>query len=130
MITKLRNIITLARTWVVVVKYDTEVCIWDRFREKGPSAYYKICYKSALCLNRCNSRTVHAIDFLFSTRHTTPFQYVKLYCGILHKLCADVTRSDSPWGSKTPHLQVGASKSFSIRCVRRGVLSLLSCSFR
>ena len=77
MITKLRNIITLARTWVVVVKYDTEVCIWDRFREKGPSAYYKICYKSALCLNRCNSRTVHAIDFLFSTRHTTPFQYVK-----------------------------------------------------
>ena len=22
--------------------------IWDRFREKGPSAYYKICYKNAL----------------------------------------------------------------------------------
>ena len=21
----------------------------DRFREKGPSAYYKMCYKSALC---------------------------------------------------------------------------------
>lgn len=29
MITKLRNIITLARTWVVVVKYDTEVCIYS-----------------------------------------------------------------------------------------------------
>ena len=87
-------------------------CKWDRFREKGPSAYYKICYKNALCLNRCNSRTVHAIDFLFSTRHTTPFQYVTLYFGVLHKLCADDTRSDSPWGSKTPYLQVGASKSF------------------
>ena len=86
--------------------------IWDRFREKGPSAYYKICYTNALCLNRCNSRTVHAIDFLFSTRHTTPFQYVKLYFGVLHKLRADVTRFDSPWGLKTPHLQVGASKSF------------------
>ena len=70
--------------------------IWDRFREKGPSAYYKMCYKNALCLNRCNSRTVHAIDCLFSTRHTTPFQYVRLYFGVLHKLCADDTRSDSP----------------------------------
>ena len=58
------------------------LCIWDRFREKGPSAYYKICYKNALCLNRCNSRTVHAIDFLFSTP-TTPLQYVMLYFGVL-----------------------------------------------
>ena len=56
----------------------------------------KFVIKNALCLNRCNTRTVHAIDFLFSTRHTTPFQYVKLYFGVLHKLCADVTRSDSP----------------------------------
>ena len=40
------------------------VNIWDRFREKGPSAYYKICYKNALRLNRYNFRTVNAIDFL------------------------------------------------------------------
>ena len=86
--------------------------IWDSFREKGPFAYYKIGYKNALCLNRCNSRTVHTIDFLFATRHTTPFQHVKLHFGVLQKLCADVTRSDSPWGSTTPHLQVQASKSF------------------
>ena len=41
--------------------------IWDRFREKGPklSAYYKICYKNALCLNRCNFGTVHVIDSYF-----------------------------------------------------------------
>ena len=71
----------------------------------------KICYKNALCLNRCNFRTVHGIDLLFSTLHTTPFQYVTLYFGVLRKLCADVTRPDGPWGSKTPHHQVGVSKS-------------------
>ena len=29
----------------MMATYNT---IWDRFREKGPSAYYKICYKNAL----------------------------------------------------------------------------------
>ena len=41
--------------------------IWDRFHEKGPSAYDKICYKNALRSNRYNFRTVNAIDFLYST---------------------------------------------------------------
>ena len=105
-------------------------CIWDRFREKGPSAYYKICYKNALRLNRCNFRTVNAIDFLFSTLHSTPFLYVDLYFRVLHKLHTDVMRPDYPWGSKLPHLQVGASNSFQIQCVCRGVLSLLIFSVR
>ena len=104
--------------------------IWDRFREKGPSAYYKICYKNALRLNRYNFRTVNAIDFLFSTLHSTPFLYVDLYFRVLHKLLADVMRPDYPWGSKLPHLQVGASNSFQIQCVCRGVLSLLIFSVR
>ena len=95
---------------------------WDRFREKGPSAYYKICYKNALRLNRYNFRTVNAIDFLFSSLH--------LYFRVLHKLHADVMRPDYPWGSKLPHLQVGASNSFQIQCVCRGVLSLLIFSVR
>ena len=67
--------------------------IRDSFRKKEPFAYYKIYYKNALCLNRSNSRTVHTKDFLFSTCHTTPFQYVKLYFAVLHKLCANVMRS-------------------------------------
>ena len=104
--------------------------IWDRFREKGPSAYYKICYKNALRLNRYNFRTVNAIDFLFSTLHSTPFLYVDLYFRVLHKLHANVMRPDYPWGSKLPHLQVGASNSFHIQCVCRWVLSLLICSVR
>ena len=104
--------------------------IWDRFREKGPSAYYKICYKNALRLNRYNFRTVNAIDFLFSTLHSTPFLYVDLYFRVLHKLRADVMRPDYPWGLKLPHLQVGASKSFQIQRVCRGVLSLLIFSVR
>ena len=99
--------------------------MWDRFREKGPSAYYKICYKNALRLNRYNFRTVNAIDVLFSTLHSTPFPYVDLYFCVLHKLHAYVMRPDYPWGSKLPHLQVGASNSFQIQCVCRGVLSLL-----
>ena len=105
-------------------------CMWDRFREKGPSAYYKICYKNALRLNRYNFRTVNAIDFLFSTLHSTPFLYVDLYFRVLHKLRADVMRPDYPWGSKLPHLQVGASNSFQNQCVCRGVLSLLIFSVR
>ena len=91
--------------------------MWDRFREKGPSAYYKICYKNALRLNRYNFRTVNAIDVLFSTLHSTPFPYVDLYFCVLHKLHAYVMRPDYPWGSKLPHLQVGASNSFQIQCV-------------
>ena len=85
----------------------------------------KFCYKNALRLNRYNFRTVKAIDVLFSTLHSTPFPYVDLYFRVLHKLHAYVMRPDYPWGSKLPHLQVGASNSFQIQCVCRGVLSLL-----
>ena len=39
------------------------------------------CYKNASRLNRYNFPTDNAIDFLFSTLHTTPFQYevLKIY---------------------------------------------------
>ena len=33
------------------------------------------CYKNASRLNRYNFPTDNAIDFLFSTLHTTPFHY-------------------------------------------------------
>ena len=36
--------------------------------------------------------------------------------GVLHKHSADVIRSDTPWGSKPPQLQVGAFKSYEF-CV-------------
>ena len=80
---------------VVVLLLLLMMMFWNS-EMSSTHCFLRIEDKNALCLNRCNTRTVHAIDFLFSTRHTTPFQYVKLYFGVLHKLCADVTRSDSP----------------------------------
>ena len=106
------------------------ICTRDNMGSFGPSAYYNICYKNALHLNRYNFRTINAIDFLFSTLHSTPFLYVDLYFRVLHKLRANVMRPDYPWGLKLPHLQVGASNSFQIHCVCRGVLSLLNFSVR
>ena len=53
---------------------------------------------------------VKAINFLFSTLHTTPFLYGKIYFGVLHKFCEDVMKSTTPCGSKPPHLQKEAFK--------------------
>ena len=39
------------------------------------------CYKNASRLNRYNVPTDNAIDFLFSTLHTTPFHYEVLKIG-------------------------------------------------
>ena len=39
------------------------------------------CYKNALRLNRYNFPTDNAIDFLFSSLHTTPFHYEVLKIG-------------------------------------------------
>ena len=39
------------------------------------------CYKNASRLNRYNFPTDNAIDFLFSTLHTTPFHYGVLKIG-------------------------------------------------
>ena len=39
------------------------------------------CYKNASRLNRYNFQTDNAIDFLFSTLHTTPFRYEVLKIG-------------------------------------------------
>ena len=71
-------------------------------------------YKNALRLNRYNFRNVKAIDFLFSTLHSTPFLYVDLYFRVLHKLLVDIMRPDYPWGSKLSHVQVGATNLFQI----------------
>ena len=89
-----------------------------------------VCYKNASPVNRYNFPTVNAIVLLFSTLHTTPFHYGETYFGALHQFLADATRSDTPWGSKPPHLQVGAFKSLQIQYVRTGVLLLLMCSVR
>ena len=78
------------------------------------------CYQNASRLNRYNFPTVNAIALLFSTLHTTPFHYGKTYFGVLHQLLTDATRSDTPWGSKPPPLQVGAFKS-SVRTYRAPV---------
>ena len=40
------------------------------------------CYKNASRLNRYNFPTDNAIDFLFSTLHTTPFYYEVLKIGV------------------------------------------------
>ena len=64
------------------------VAIWEKdmgqFPRKLPHGYIIKCYKNASRVNRYNFPTVNAIDFLFSTLHTTPFHYGKTYFGALH----------------------------------------------
>ena len=74
------------------------VNIWVSFRENEPSLYIYKSYKNHSRLNRYNFRTVHAIDFLFSTLHTTPFLYGKTLFGVLHLLHACIATSDTPQG--------------------------------
>ena len=78
-----------------------------QFPRKLPHGYIIKCYKNALRVNRYNFPTVNAIDFLFSTLHTTPFHYAETYFGALHQFLANATKSDTPWGSKPSHLQLG-----------------------
>ena len=48
--------------------------------------------------------TVKAFNFLFVTLHTASFLYGRIYFGVLYKHSANVTRSDTSWGSKPPYL--------------------------
>ena len=95
-----------------------------------PHGYIIKCYKNASRVNCYNFPTFNAVDFLFSTLHTTPFRYGETYYGVLHQFLADATKSNTTWGSKPPHLQVGAFKSLQIQYVRTRVLLLLMCSVR
>ena len=56
------------------------------------------CYKNPLRLHRYNFQMVNAINFLFSTLHTTPFLCSKLLLGVLHMLRARIATSDTPQG--------------------------------
>ena len=63
---------------------------------------------------------------LFSTFHTTLCE--NIFPCLAHS--AEVMKSDILWGSKPPHLQVGAFKWLQIWCVCRGVLWPLIYSVR
>ena len=85
--------------------------------------YINIAYN----LNRNIFRTIYAIDFVFSAHHTKPFLYMtKLYFDVLHKQ-GPTLLGLIPMGFKTSasHIGGGAFKSLQIRCVHRGVLSLM-----
>ena len=77
------------------------IYIWDSFHENGPSFISIKSYKIALHLNRNNFRMIKAINFLFSTLHTTPFLYGRIHFGVLHLLCAKIATSDTPPGSNS-----------------------------
>ena len=86
-------------------------------------------YKNHSGLNRYNFRTVQAIDFLFSTLHTTPFIYGKTRFGVLHVLRARIATSDTPQGMNPSYLSAGVIKSLQIRFVGRGPIAIdLFCS--
>ena len=78
------------------------VIIWDSFRQNGPSYIYIKCYKNASLLNCYIFLTVNAINFLFSTLHTTPFPYGIIHFGVLHLLRASIATFDTPSGSNPP----------------------------
>ena len=52
--------------------------------------------KDPLRLHRNNFRTVNAINFLFSTLHTTPFLYGKILLEVLHLLRVSIATSRYP----------------------------------
>ena len=87
---------------IYIYIYNYIIIIWDSFRQNGPSYIYIKCYKNASLLNRYIFRTVNAINFLFSTLHTTPFLYGKILLGVLHLLRASIATSDTPVGSNLP----------------------------
>ena len=55
-----------------------------QFPQKLRFAIYIKCYKTPLSLNLYNFTTVKAINFLFSTVHSTAFLYDKIHFGVLH----------------------------------------------
>ena len=74
---------------------------WDSFHENGRSFIIITSFKIALHLNRNNFRTIKAINFLFSTLHTTPFLYGKIHFGVLHLFRVRIAMSDTPPGSNS-----------------------------
>ena len=56
----------------------------------------KLPLKIPLCLNRYNFQTVKAIDFLFSTLHTTPFLYGEIRFGVLQCMINTQLGSNPP----------------------------------
>ena len=68
--------------------------LWNVLRDFDPCEFINTAFNS----NHYIFLTVYDIDFLFSALHTTPFLYVKLYFGVLHKhgaygLCYEVQYS-------------------------------------
>ena len=90
------------KTYIFIIIIIIIIIIWDSFRQNGPSYIYIKCYKNASLLNCYIFRTVNAINFLFSTLHTTPFLYGKTLFGVLHLLRASIATSDTPVGSNLP----------------------------
>ena len=78
--------------------------------------YYKS-YTNASRLNHYNFRKLTLFASYFHHFILLVVLRVKVYFGVLHKRSADVTRSDTPWGSKPPQLQVGTFNSHQIRCI-------------
>ena len=77
-------------------------------------------------LNRYNFRTVIAIDFLFSTLHTTSFLFGKIDSEVFHLLRASVTTSDTP---NRPQLSAGNAIHFNLVYTWKNHVPIdLSCS--
>ena len=94
-----------------VIKYSlplTHACIVIKLQliiYKIVSAKRDLVHIIKKCSNRytCTDlRNGKRYRLSISILHTTPFLYVNLYFGVLHKLRVDVMRLNYPWGSKLP----------------------------
>ena len=81
-------------------RLHVQLTIWESFRDLA--CIIEKHNKSALRLKCYNFRRVHAIVFLFSALHITPFLYGKILFGILHLLLASIATFDTPPGSNPP----------------------------
>ena len=115
--------------YIYIYNYYIYIYIWDSFHENGPSYIIIKSYKIALHLNRNNFRTIKAINFLFSTLHTTPFLYGKIHLGSCTCSVPELQRSIPTWFK----LNITFCKSYEIAsnlvCRWRGPIPIdLFCS--
>ena len=102
--------VTLFRPYLMVKNWTVAVSIYNYYNILYGKVYEKrdlACIikkynKNALHLICYNFRTVNAINFLFTTLHTAPFLYGKIYIGVLHLLRVSIATFDTPLGSNPP----------------------------
>ena len=107
------------------------------FRKLSKSKGTEVIWNALQDFDPCLYNISHPIKIAISsprfTLSTSYFPHIHFsmwkYVCVLHKHSANITRSDASWGSKPPHLRVGAF-THQIRCVPYRGPVVIECYFR